>query len=160
MPSRQITEMLLTHYFEEADWYFTIVDQSYFMSMYRMWTEDCAQRAAAKCEQTTNKKRGIQAENSRNELLYFSAVLMQVLALSLQFLPVHSPIGELLDISSLPAADRLSRVYSDAGAEVMSLLGRHDSAVSAVLADLIRSAWLKNTGRGNEAWFSLADAIR
>lgn len=160
LPSNQIIEMLLDTFFTEVDWYFTIIDRPYFMSMQRTWATENTRSDSTRTVGTADKKRGLDTEGSRAELLYFPAVLLQVLALTLQFLPARSTVRQLLDIPSLPASDRLSRVYSDAGAEVIALLGRHESTTSAVLADLLRSAWLKNTGRGNEAWFSLGDAIR
>ena len=160
LPSRQVTDMLLSLFFSDINWYFTVVDQPYFMSMYQAWDEDNARRRSPRSVATADKKRGLDTESSPAELLYFTAVLLQVLALTLQFLPSASPVRELLDIPSLPASDRLSRIYSDAGVEVMFLLGRHESTTSAILVDLLRCAWLKNTGRGNEAWFSLGDAVR
>ena len=160
LPSDQTIDILLATFFTEVEWYFTIIDRPYFQLCRRAWTEEYAQSNKTQSLALADKKRVFDSEGSPAELLYFPAVLLQVLALALQFLPSHSPLRQLLDVRSLPASDRLSRVYSDAGAEVVSLLGRHNSTTSAILADLLRCAWLKNTGRGNEAWFSLGDAVR
>lgn len=56
--------------------------------------------------------------------------------------------------------DRLAHEYGKIGMEIMSLLGRHSSTLTAVEHDLLRSGWLKNYSRGTEAWHLLGSAIR
>lgn len=147
-------------FFTEVDCYYTVDDRPYFMALYQVWANERAQSDAKKAKGALNKKHGVDVEGPWTELFYLSAVMLQMLALTLNLLPTESPIAHLLGVSSRPGADRLSRIYGDAGVEVMFLLGRHDSAASAVLADLLGCAWLKNTGRGNEAWFNLGGAIK
>ena len=49
---------------------------------------------------------------------------------------------------------------SDAGVEVIQLVGYQRTAMVAVQHDLLRAAWLKNRGRGAEAWHALSNSIR
>ncbi|PLB53289.1 hypothetical protein P170DRAFT_404297 [Aspergillus steynii IBT 23096] len=90
------------------------------------------------------------------EMRYFPALLFQVIALSLQFVPTGWDVW-----SRLPAAGILaSEQYSDLGDELLSLLGRPGLALVAVQADFLRSSWLKNCGRGIESWHTVGSAIR
>jgi len=90
------------------------------------------------------------------ELGCFPAVLFQILAITIQFLPPE------VSFQGLPEKDRLglSQKYSNAGAGLVQLLGHHGFAITAVQHDLLRAAWLKNRGRGAEAWHALSDSIR
>jgi hypothetical protein len=90
------------------------------------------------------------------EIRYFPTLLFQVIALSLQFVPSGWDVLAKLPTSRLSA----SQMYSDLGDELLSLLGRTGLALSAVQADFLRSSWLKNCGRGIEAWHTVGSAIR
>lgn len=94
-------------------------------------------------------------EDFSQELRYFPALLFQVVALSLQFLPPgaevmrESPVGQAI----------LSERYSETGLKLMELLGQ-GATLTAVQASLLRASWLKNLGRGIDAWKILGTAIR
>ncbi|KAH8597523.1 hypothetical protein B0O99DRAFT_78067 [Bisporella sp. PMI_857] len=90
------------------------------------------------------------------ELRYFPAMLFQLLATSLLYLPSGSKIAESLESNSL----QLSQKYSDAGVELVQLLGYQGTAIVAVQHDLLRAAWLKNRGRGTDAWHALSTSVR
>lgn len=90
------------------------------------------------------------------ELRYFPSLLFQVIALALQFLPKDG--GVLAKSSSTGIAT--SQTYSNLGDELLSRLGRPGFALAAVQADFLRSSWLKNCGRGIEAWHAVGHAIR
>lgn len=89
------------------------------------------------------------------ELRYFPALLFQVIALSLQFLP---PDWDVL--SGLSHELSTSRTYSDLGDRLLYLLGRPGLNITAIQADFLRSSWLKNCGRAVEAWHTIGYAIR
>lgn len=92
--------------------------------------------------------------------LFFPALLQQILAIAIHFVPEQSILASSLRQLSMPSNDDLSRDYSDAGEAILDLLGRHHHSVVAVQADLMRCAWLKNSGQGSRAWYSLGSAIR
>ncbi|KAL5326005.1 hypothetical protein ACEPPN_007142 [Leptodophora sp. 'Broadleaf-Isolate-01'] len=87
---------------------------------------------------------------------FFPAVLFQILATSLQYLPRGSRIEKSLEATP----EKLSLRYSSAGVEIVQLLGNHNRCIAAVVHDLIRAAWLKNCGRGAQAWHALSDSVR
>jgi len=95
-------------------------------------------------------------EELSKELRYFPALLFQVLALALQFLPSAAAVWKRLPTNDIA----LCRRYSDIGVELMVILGRPGVALTAVQADFLRTSWLKNIGRGVEAWHSIGNAIR
>jgi hypothetical protein len=90
------------------------------------------------------------------ELRCFPALLFQTLAITVQFVPPTFNIGEVSDLDAL----QLSQKYSDNGVELVQLLGHQGTSMIMVQHDLLRAAWLKNRGRGAEAWHALSDAIR
>jgi hypothetical protein len=95
-------------------------------------------------------------EQLAKELRYFPALLYQVLALALQFLPPGAAAWKHLSTSDMALCGN----YSDIGVELMTVLGRQGVALAAVEANFLRSSWLKNIGRGVEAWYSVGNAIR
>ncbi|RDW68008.1 hypothetical protein BP6252_09404 [Coleophoma cylindrospora] len=144
LPSKQITKELVSNYFVEANWYFLVLETFYFNQLHETWSE--------------SKNKGL--NHMPLQMQHFTPLLCQVLAVSLQFLPLDRPCAEALRLENLEAADQLSYRYSAAGAELMSALGRHQSSVVAVQHDLMRSLWLKNRSRGTESWYALGDAIK
>jgi hypothetical protein len=94
------------------------------------------------------------------DLQYFPALLFQVLAVALQFLPPGTSSARILQIEDVSARDILSQRYSTIGMEVVAILGRHNTTLTAIQHDLMRALWLKNCSRGMESWYSLGTAIR
>lgn len=83
-------------------------------------------------------------------------MLFQLLATSLLYLPPGSKIEESLESNPL----QLSQKCSDIGVEIIQLLGYQGTTIVAVQHDLLRAAWLKNRGRGAEAWHALSTSVR
>ncbi|OQV06855.1 Fungal specific transcription factor domain-containing protein [Cladophialophora immunda] len=54
----------------------------------------------------------------------------------------------------------LCQKYSDIGEELMIQAQRENVALTTVQADFLRASWLKNIGKGVEAWRSIGNAIR
>lgn len=96
----------------------------------------------------------------RRELLYFPALLFQMLAVALQYVDLDSTTVRLLQLDSYDAVDSLAQKYSLRGMEIMKLLGRHNPTLMSVEHDLLRCFWLKNSSNATEAWYILGDAIR
>ena len=97
-----------------------------------------------------------QTGNLTTVLGCFPGTLFQVLATTIQFLPAE------VEIEGLPDKDRmlLSQEYSDSGAGLVQLLGHQGFTITAIQHDMLRAVWLKNRGRGAEAWHALGSSIR
>ncbi|KAJ8068523.1 hypothetical protein OCU04_004073 [Sclerotinia nivalis] len=149
LPSQFIVSELIDSFFLEIHWYFKILEEHYFRNFLKQWQDI----------QNTLSEQSDLGTISR-DLQYFPALLFQTLAVSLQFLPPNTGTSKLLQLKTLLDCDRLSHEYSKIGMEIMSLLGRHSSTMTAVEHDLLRSGWLKNYSRGTEAWHLLGSAIR
>jgi Fungal specific transcription factor domain len=147
LPVAGVANKLIDIFFSEANWYFLVLERCYFDILRRSWFD-------------LSPNMGILVEDLPEELRYFPALLFQVLAVALQFLPPNSSSSKILDLETASTYDQLSQDFSLAGMALMGLLGRHNSAITAVQHDLMRALWLKNCSRGTESWYSLGDAIR
>jgi hypothetical protein len=156
LPSSLIIDDIARIFFIEADWYFCVLDRPYYEELYNLWK---SRRPSCRNKINLPSNEPVFVRNSA-EVRYFPALLFQVLALTLHFLPTSCIARDSLELKDHRAADKLSKYYSDSGAEIMGQLGRIDSPISAVLADLLRCAWMKNSGLGTHSWHSLSDAIR
>jgi hypothetical protein len=148
LPPDHVAKELVENFFSEANWFFLVLERYYFTNLHSSWLvlRNIASRG--------------HLGNLPHELQYFLALLFQVLAVALQFLPPNTESSNVLDLENSRACDQLSQKYSKIGMEIMQLLGRHNSALTAVQHDLMRALWLKNCCRGTESWYSLGDAIR
>lgn len=146
LPPRTTLETLVDFFFGEVNWHYFILEKLYFDELFSRWPP----------AEEADGVRYLQTAELSNELRYFPALLCQVIALSLQFLP---PDWDALAQSSTNGI-ATSRVYSDLGDELLSLLGRPGFALTAIQADFLRSSWLKNCGRGIESWHAVGYAIR
>ncbi|OGM45642.1 hypothetical protein ABOM_006227 [Aspergillus bombycis] len=145
LPSKPVLQRLVKVFFEEVNWHYSILERFYFDDLFTRW-------------QTTEMRPVdyLSVQELSAELQYFPALLFQVLALSLQFLPPEALAPVQLSSKELSSSYR----YSELGDELVIVLGRHGVALTAVLADFLRASWLKNYGRGVEAWHSTGNAIR
>jgi Fungal specific transcription factor domain len=149
LPSNAIAKELVDVFFSEANWYFGVLERYYFDKLHNSWYA-VSDAMAPKGE----------FGNILRDLQYFPALLFQVLAVALQYLPPNTTSARVLHLEDPAACDRLSEEYSRLGVDIMALLGRHNSSLTAVQQDLMRALWLKNCSRGTESWYSLGDAIR
>jgi len=149
LPSNTIAKELVDVFFSEANWYFGVLERHYFDKLHNSW-------------HTVSGAMPTKGEfgNILRDLQYFPALLFQVLAVALQYLPPNTASARVLHLEDPAACDRLSQEYSRLGMDIMTLLGRHNSSLTAVQQDLMRALWLKNCSRGTESWYSLGDAIR
>ncbi|KAJ9616967.1 hypothetical protein H2200_000687 [Cladophialophora chaetospira] len=143
-----IIQELCNIFFCEANWYFSAIDKFYFDQAHRHWLRSWDPSPTAVGQQA-----------SANSLC-FPALLFQVLAIAVQFVPPNSAVEETTRRPNAPSLDELSKLFSDNGERVLGTIGRHVQALTAVQADLMRCAWLKNCGRGSESWYALGNAVR
>ncbi|KIV79770.1 hypothetical protein PV11_07314 [Exophiala sideris] len=146
LPCRLVVESLVTSYFSEVNWYYFLVEEYYFRDLLWRWFGDPRAGSA----------NHLNLEELSRELRSFPAMLFQVLALAVQFLPREAPTFRLLSKNDLG----LCHNYSDTGIELLGSLGGQGSAITVVQTHHLRSAWLKNLGRGVDAWHSIGNAIR
>ncbi|KAH7413241.1 hypothetical protein BKA64DRAFT_660589 [Cadophora sp. MPI-SDFR-AT-0126] len=145
LPPSNIIDELVSIYISDVHWIYGIIEPQYFyadLQEFRRFTSKTSRSASMESMSATLK--------------YFPAVLFQVLATVLQYLPRGCKLEQSLGTTS----QRLSLRYSNAGVEIIQLLGNRDNCITAVVHDLIRAAWLKNCGRGAQAWHALSDSVR
>ncbi|KAB8238699.1 uncharacterized protein BDW43DRAFT_262437 [Aspergillus alliaceus] len=145
LPSSQVLQQLVAIFFSEVNWHYYILERFYFDDLFSRWQSS----EGGSVKYLTHRELSL-------ELQYFAAVLFQVVALSLQFLPPDALALTQLSSNELSSSYK----YSEIGDELVTVLGRHGVALTAVLADFLRASWLKNLGRGIEAWHSAGNAIR
>ena len=149
LPSYNVTVELVGIFFSEANSTARVLERYYFDRLHTSWLAI-----------SDNVSIGVGLGQASRDLVYFPALLFQVLAVALQYLPPDTTSARDLELKDSVTCDKLSQRYSMLSVEIMALLGRHDSALTAVQNDLVRALWLKNCSRGTEAWYVLGDAIR
>lgn len=145
LPSRMAISKLVAVFYSDVNWQYFILEKYYFDCLLACWYD-------ANVESLPH----LGHEEISRELYYFPALLFQVLGLAIQFLPFDSPVWEFLSKADVD----LSQRYSDIGIELMTHLKRERVALTAVQTDFLRASWLKNVGKGVEAWHSIGNAIR
>ncbi|KAG9921887.1 hypothetical protein KCU98_g22075, partial [Aureobasidium melanogenum] len=138
---------IVEYYFEHMNWLYEIVQQYYFNSLLTQWVEVS--------EATASINLGLLSR----DLQYFPALIFQIMALTLMYIPL-SEAAKLLDVTDGHSLDIQSNHYGDLGMKLMDLLGRRNPSVVGVQHDLVRFAWLKNFGCGKNSLRSLQDAVR
>lgn len=134
-------------FFNEASWYFAVLDRCYFDEEHWRWLR-CWHYNPVSLDQWSA------------ETLGFSALLCQFLAIGLQFIPLEAAgLPGVADLAC-PTFEIPARKLSDVGEDILHLISRRKPGMMTVQADLMRCAWLKNSGNGTDAWQSLGNAIR
>lgn len=150
LPDKSYTKSLVTLFFDNVnDWQYSILDRYFFQTQLENWWNCIPDMMLV----------GYQKGLRNNDDKYFPALLYQVIALSLQFLPPTTAI-DLEFLKKGKSLHALSAKYSDLGCTLMALLGRHFPTLSSVQHDLLRSAWLKTSDLIPESWHTLSQAIR
>lgn len=149
VPSQAVTEELIQVYFSEANWYFALLEKHYFERLYSSWYA---------LHNYTGEN--LHSEQLSRDLLYFPALIFQVLAVALQFAPLDLPSVQALGADDLARRDCISSDFSTRGMDIARIVGGHDPSIVAVQNDIMRALWLKNSSRGREAWHMLGSAIR
>jgi hypothetical protein len=148
LPCRTVITELVELYFSELNCCYKIVERYFFGKDLAAWF--AVKDAVAKGER----------EPATRDYLYFTALIFQLLAVQLQYLPPGSATANILGLKDLKACESLSHKYSSDGLELINMVGRQNSTITAIQYDLMRVFWLKSCSRGTAAWYSLGDAIR
>ena len=146
LPCTGDVQKLIEIFFAEANWYFAVLDRHFFDVLNVKWIAFCSKL----------RNQG----GTSLELLYFLALLLQVVALAMQFLPPRHGLGTFLETTTQEGQELLSKKFSEAGSTLMEVLEQLQPTITSVQADLMRCTWLKNNGQGTTAWHSLGHAIR
>lgn len=144
-----MTKALLGLHFSDDNWSFPVLDEHQFGNLHISWKESFELFVKHK-----------DVECFTPDLLYFPALLFSVLAISLQWLPLDSSTAQALNIHTFSDCDIVSQRFTDIGSKLVDLLGRQHPTLTSVQYDLSKAMWLKNCGRGAEAWQSLGSSIR
>ncbi|KIW36851.1 uncharacterized protein PV06_10966 [Exophiala oligosperma] len=149
LPQPTIVHALIDCFLTEIFWASVPIDEYRLRTLYNDWLN-------VPLEEHLKDK----SDHSRSELLYLPALLFQVLAnVMLHLTPQHGPARNLGLKDNYDCA-RLSKTFSLFGNRLMFILGRQRPTLCSVEHDLVACSWLKDSGRGKEAWHSLANAVR
>jgi hypothetical protein len=147
LPSPMLIDELSTAFFNKINWQYSPLDLDIFMEQKACW-EQLPYSELAKGPEAL-------APHSR----FFPAILFQLLPLALIHRDSKDMSFESLKYKADMSLDDLAREYSDAGAALLSSLGKDDLPISAVQAGFLRTLFLKTTGRVLDSWHSLGETI-
>ncbi|EXJ88487.1 hypothetical protein A1O1_05417 [Capronia coronata CBS 617.96] len=169
LPPPDVVHALLTACVRDLYWAFIPIDEQHLRVMYHDWLlrppemqmQVLMLMRSGSDRSTLQRQRPKEKEREEAlELVHFPALLFQVLARILQHLSTHHPAAKSLGVKNDSDCARLSQTFHLAGSRLISILGRQNPTLCSVEHDLVSCSWLKDTGRGTEAWHRLADAVR
>ncbi|KAG0650151.1 Short-chain dehydrogenase reductase [Hyphodiscus hymeniophilus] len=150
LPSREVCEVMYQLFFITANQIFVALDETIFREQLARWW-DIAYDVLL--------KQG--PETLPQELQCFPALIFQVIAVTLQFLPqLYDPRLDELKFGSQQSFTELSREYTDCGMELSKLLGRARTTFVGVQHSYMRSCWLVYTGDLMQAWNHSGETVR
>lgn len=148
LPSQSCVDILIGTFFSGVNWQYDMLHEGLFREQLQQWRNICY----------SDLQTGLEALSGAT--LVVPALLFQVLAQALLFHPPHDQrIHHLLPMAGMTFND-LAAEYSDAGAEILELLGKRNLTIATVQAGLLRAACLKSRGKVIEAWHALGATIR
>ena len=147
LPCPSCVRSLVSVFFDEANWQYTILDRNYFIPKLERYYQ-----------QHPLPSLGFLAESAfSSDKLIFSALLFQVLAYTLQFLPAGE--FESLHTSCLDGvAGDGNGTSEDATSLLLDLLPKDVINLDYIATQILRTAWLKNRGLIAESWLVLVQA--
>ena len=126
---------LVEIFFSEVNWYYSLLERHYFNELQKSWLE------------ITDFNNGALIRRPMKDLslnqLHLPALLFQIAAIALEFLPADASSLKVLSIRNDTVRHRLSGRYSRKGMDIMEILGRYHATLSSIQQDLLRSLWLK-----------------
>lgn len=148
LPSQACIGILVQTFFSNVNWQYDLLDEECFSEDLDTWRKHSYSELQMGSEKFTSRA------------LVFPALLFQVLAQALLFHPPYDEmINSLMTTTDMTFYD-LAAEYSDAGAELLSLLGKKNITTAVVQAGLLRASFLKSSGKVVEAWHALGATIR
>jgi hypothetical protein len=142
--------VLFKHFFDDVNLLNSALDETMFREQLDHWWSDAY---------STILEKG--PGNLPEDLRSFPALLFQVLAVALQFIPLSydSRLDELKFAPSQTFLE-LSREYSDCGVAMAKLFARARPTLSGVQHSFMRDWWLVNMGDLMEAWNHSGETVR
>lgn len=138
VPERRVTDILIRHFFSEANWIYEMVYPTTFLERYNEWW-------SRPCRSVDD--------------LEFAALLVRLCSYSAQFLPSQSYTADTILGTTLSAI----RENCNATAIALSrspILKDAPRSISRVHQLFFRACYLKNEGEMKESWDILSEAIR
>lgn len=138
VPSRTVTDILIQHFFSDANWIYEMVYPTTFIERYNAWWSGTCQSV---------------------DDLEFAALLLRLCSYSAQFLPSQNYTADtILGIS-------LSTIREDCNATAIalsrsSMIADGPSSLTRIHELFYRACYLKNEGEMKESWNILSKAIR
>lgn len=147
LPPENYAEILINNYFTEYNWHYTILDRNVFTDhLEEFYLELAAIRSFGKVSFSL-------------DTLYFPALMLELLAVSLKFLP--SSYDRRLDsLLNGRSASEWSTDYNNSSAEIQECLGRYNASFISVQASFLRVVWLKVNSQVTESWRALGGVIK
>jgi hypothetical protein len=147
LPPSELVEELVAIFFSEANWHVQILDPVFFNVAHQAWltmrTSILGQLGQAPLEQ-----------------LVFPALLFQVLAVAVLFMPRGTMSEQTLGLWDHSAKSALSEKWSNIGTKIATFFDQSSPVLVMVEHDLAKALWLKTSSRGLAAWKVLGRAIR
>jgi hypothetical protein len=148
LPSQACIDILVQTFFSGINWQYDLLDEESFRESLEAWAK------------ISYSDLQVSFGRLALEILVFPALLFQVLAHALLFHPPRDEmIKSLMTMAGMTFHD-LGTEYSDAGAELLALLGKKNIKIAMVQAGLLRASFLKSSGKVVEAWHTLGATIR
>ena len=138
VPSRTVTDILIQHFFSDANWIYEMVYPTTFIERYNSWW-------SGSCQSVDD--------------LEFAALLLRLCSYSAQFLPSQNYTADtILGIS-------LSTIREDCNTTAIalsrsSMIVERPSSITRIHELFYRACYLKNEGEMKESWNILSKAIR
>ncbi|KAJ5091093.1 hypothetical protein NUU61_005963 [Penicillium alfredii] len=147
LPSRSCINILTQNFFFAVNWQYDLLNERAFSQQLEAWGRVSYADLQAGFD-------GIPPE-----IRTFPALLFQVLAQALLYQHPDKGLEPLNTTMGMTLHD-LGVEYSDAGAMILTLLGKRDLNTATVQAGLLRASFLKSSGKVVEAWHVLGSTIR
>ncbi|KAF3400080.1 hypothetical protein F1880_008415 [Penicillium rolfsii] len=148
LPSQPCIDVLVQTFFCGVNWQYDLLDEEHFREKLGAWSKVSYSDLQAGPERLAP------------EIRVFPALLFQVLAQALLFHPPQDERIKILMVMVDMTFHDLGTEFSNAGAEILSLLGKRCIVIDTVQAGLLRASFLKSSGKVIEAWHTLGATIR
>ncbi|KAK1536572.1 uncharacterized protein CCOS01_01892 [Colletotrichum costaricense] len=149
IPQREHINILVESFFNNVAWQYDVIDYSRFRDELSNWNH------------ISSATLNLGPENLSVSIRAFPALLLQVLALALQFHPDENDEA-LQGLKYAPDIDfaDLAADYSSVGHQIMVMLGSKDISLNRIRAGLMEAFFEKSNGSVIEAWHTLGRTIR